>query len=67
VPKWLVTQKEFQQGRAKLVLQYDVSDAARTTWKSSGIPVQLNLNCSYYGGGGGQTKLNMYTVDLFSN
>ena len=39
---------EFQQGTEELVLQYDVSDAVRTTWKSSEIPVQLNLNCSYH-------------------
>jgi len=39
---------EFQQGTEQLVLQYNVSDAVRTTWKSSEIPVQLNLNCSYH-------------------
>ena len=42
------TGHEFQQGTEQLVLQYDVSDAVRTTLKSSVIPVQLNLNCSYH-------------------
>jgi len=39
---------EFQQGTDELVLQYDVSDAVRTMWKNSEIPVQLNLNQSYH-------------------
>ena len=38
---------QYEQLTEKLILWYDVSTEVQTMWKSSGIEVQLNVNCSF--------------------